>query len=161
MTQLSHQDRQAIEAQIRTGNKIQAIKLYREAVPGAGLAEAKQIVEEWERQLRAQPAGECDAPPKKGGSMETQLIQEQRQRLEAEILAGNKIQAIKLYREAVPGTGLAEAKQIIEAWEQRLRVLAPGKFAAVPKRSGCLGVLAGATILAGVAVAATVVVLGE
>ena len=161
MTQLSHQDRQAIEAEIRAGNKFEAIKLYREAVPGTGLAEAKQIVEEWEQQLRAQPAGECDVPPKKGGGLETQLIEEQRQRIEAEILAGNKIQAIKLYRKAVPGTGLAEAKQIIEASEQRLRVQALNRFAALPKKSGCLGVLAGAVVLAGAAVAATVLVLGE
>ncbi|MBI4327800.1 MAG: hypothetical protein HY674_21415 [Chloroflexi bacterium] len=161
MAQLSHQARQAIEAEIRAGNKLQAIKLYRETVPGTGLAEAKQIVEGWEKHPPSRLAEDLTAPPRPGEGLEAQLLEQQREMIEAEILAGNKIQAIKLYREAVPGTGLAEAKQSIEEWELRLRVLAPGKFAALPKKGGCLGVLAGTAFLAGAAVAATILVLGE
>ncbi len=89
------------------------------------------------------------------------MTDQQRQAIESRLFAGRKIEAIKLYREAVPRSGLAEAKQIVEAWEQQLRQQAPGKFAAWPKKSGCLGVLAGATFLAGAAVVATVLVFGE
>jgi hypothetical protein len=53
MAQLTDQQRQAIEAAIFAGKKIEAIKLYREA-SGAGLAEAKQAVEAMEASLRQQ-----------------------------------------------------------------------------------------------------------
>lgn len=39
--------------------------------------------------------------------------------IDALLLQGKKIQAIKRYRELLPGTGLAEAKQAVEAREER------------------------------------------
>lgn len=43
-------DRAAITAQLRRGEKVRAIKTYREAT-GAGLADAKRAVDLWEREL--------------------------------------------------------------------------------------------------------------
>ena len=69
-----------------------------------------------------------------------QLSDPQRQSIEAAIFAGNKIEAIKLYREAT-GVGLAEAKQAVEAMEASLRQQHPEKFTASRKR-GCMGMVA-------------------
>ena len=102
-------------------------------------------------------------PAEKGGSMETQLIQERRQRLEAEILSyRNKIQAIKLDRKAVPGTGLAEAKQIIEAWGTTTSCAGSRQirgFAEEKRLLGCSG--REPLFWRALAVAATVLVLGN
>ncbi len=57
---------------------------------------------------------------------------------------GKKIQAIKEYREATPGVGLAEAKQYVE----RIEAATPG----LPKSTGCLSVLT--VILVAISVAA-------
>jgi ribosomal protein L7/L12 len=51
MNQLTDQQRQAINAEIFGGRKIEAIKLYREAT-GSQLVEAKQVVEQIESDLR-------------------------------------------------------------------------------------------------------------
>lgn len=61
------------------------------------------------------------------------------------LLQGRKIEAIKLYRE-LTGLGLKEAKDTIEELEQSLYAKVPDKFAAPPKRAGCLG---GTTVLCG------------
>jgi len=45
-----------------------------------------------------------------------------------EIFAGRTITAIKLYRQYVPGAGLAEAKDAIEAMERKLREESPERF---------------------------------
>jgi len=57
------------------------------------------------------------------------------------LFRGNKIQAIKHYREAT-GLGLAESKAFIEAVESRLRQEQPDQFAAAAKKAGCFGVVA-------------------
>ncbi len=63
--------------------------------------------------------------------------------------AGNKIEAIELYRSAT-GFGLKEAKDEIEAIEADLRAKFPDQFPAKPAaagKSGCLGlILVGLTI---------------
>ena len=53
------------------------------------------------------------------------------------LFAGQKIQAIKVYREGT-NVGLAEAKAAVEAREAQLRQQMPMKFRG-PARSGCLG----------------------
>jgi hypothetical protein len=53
------------------------------------------------------------------------------------LFRGNKIEAIKLYRER-HGGGLKEAKDAVEELEARLRETSPERFAAAP-RAGCLG----------------------
>jgi Ribosomal protein L7/L12 C-terminal domain len=52
------------------------------------------------------------------------------------ILAGRKIEAIKLHRE-MTGLGLKESKDQIEELEQELRVSHPEKFTKAPGGSGC------------------------
>lgn len=51
------------------------------------------------------------------------------------LFAGNKIEAIKLFRAGAPEASLAEAKTAVEALEAQLRASSPERFAA--KRSGC------------------------
>ena len=53
---------------------------------------------------------------------------------------GQKIQAIKLHREAT-GSGLAESKTAVEAIEEQLRAAAPEKFSTKPAGAGCLPLL--------------------
>ena len=84
-----------------------------------------------------------------------QLSDQQRQAIEAAIFAGNKIEAMKLYREAT-GVGLAEAKEAVEAMEASLRQRHPEKFTASQKR-GCMGVLVCAAFLLGTIVCLTAV----
>jgi hypothetical protein len=57
------------------------------------------------------------------------------------VFAGNKITAIKLYREH-SGEGLKESKDFVEAMETELRAREPGKFTARPAGKGCLGMIA-------------------
>lgn len=64
------------------------------------------------------------------------------------IYRGEKILAIKLYREAA-GVGLVDAKNEVERIETELRGASPEKFKTVPAGKGCLGV-----VLAAFAVAA-------
>ena len=55
------------------------------------------------------------------------------------LLQGNKIAAIKIYRQFT-GLGLKEAKEGVEELETTLRAKFPEKFTALPKNtSGCLG----------------------
>jgi len=86
-------------ALVQNGKKIEAIKLYRERT-GAGLQESKDAVEAIER-------GESQPVPTDVSSG-----------VEHDVLvllgAGQKIAAIKLYREKT-GVGLAEAKNAVEA----------------------------------------------
>lgn len=57
------------------------------------------------------------------------------------VFAGNKIAAIRLYREH-SGEGLKESKDFVEALERSLRASDPGKFAARSAGKGCLGMAA-------------------
>lgn len=113
-----------IRLAIRDGNKIEAIKLLREAT-GLGLAEAKDAIENFERnpetaQFAPRPSMPASVPPPAV--------------LNA-LMAGKEIEAIRLYREA-HRVGLKEAK---EAVEQIVRDH-PGMPASVQK-TGCLGLL--------------------
>jgi hypothetical protein len=59
----------------------------------------------------------------------------------AALRAGNKIAAVKLYREAT-GLGLKESKEEVEAIEAGLRTKFPEQFPAKPAAGkGCLGML--------------------
>jgi hypothetical protein len=66
------------------------------------------------------------------------------------IFRGEKIAAIKLYRE-MTGLGLAEAKGEVEAIEAKLRQQVPERFTAPASSGGCLG-MAAALMLSGVPV---------
>jgi ribosomal protein L7/L12 len=103
---------------VRSGNKIEAIKLYRERT-GVGLKEAKDAVEALER------ADAARVTESVGESFRRQLV--------ALLGAGRKIEAIKLYRERT-GVGLKQAKDAVE----RL-----GAEHGLPDRRamGCLGMM--------------------
>jgi ribosomal protein L7/L12 len=95
-------ERAAIRALIDGGNTIAAIKRVRE-LTGLGLKEAKDYVQSWQ-QTGAAPAlsAGIDAPPA------ASLGEVQRLALQ-----GQKIQAIKLYRQ-LTGAGLKEAKDYVD-----------------------------------------------
>lgn len=102
------------------GNKIEAIKAYRLAT-GAGLKEAKDMVEAFERggvlpgKISPEAPAQSQAVPQ---DVETQII---------ELLqSGNKIEAIKVYRGAT-GEGLKESKDAVEAFERGEPLLLSGE----------------------------------
>ncbi len=123
---MTPEQREAILAEVKGGNKIAAIKLCREAT-GLGLAEAK----EWVERLETSPEAPLSPGPAVGALSPLADL----------LFAGEKIAAIKLYREQVqPGTGLKEAKEAVEQLEAGLRTQHPEKFSA-PAKSGCAAVL--------------------
>jgi ribosomal protein L7/L12 len=137
---ISSDDLERVRAAMAAGHKIDAIKLYRQAT-GVGLAEAKEFVERLELnpQTGAVPAG-------KMSDATVDAIQEA-------IFSGQKIRAIKLYREA-SGAGLKEAKDFIEALEAELRRTDPTRFTA-PAAKGC-----GTAVIALALIAVVALLLG-
>jgi len=107
------------------GEKIEAIKLYREAT-GAGLAEAKQYVERLEA---GQAAG--GPPPGLDDAFWQSLVELLKQ--------GQKIEAIKRYRERT-GAGLKESKEAVESLTRQ---------SGLPVGSGCGSAAATLLLLAG------------
>lgn len=98
-----------IQKHLGAGNKIEAIKVYRQAT-GVGLKEAKDAVE-------AMQAGQAIAfnvatPRLQSTAQDPATIAE----LRALLQRGNKIEAIKIYRQAT-GVGLKEAKDAVEAMQ--------------------------------------------
>ncbi len=69
----------------------------------------------------------------------SEISPETKDELMAELFAGRKIAAIKIYRE-VTGLGLAEAKDFVDTLETRLREEVPEKFTS-PKSAGCSSVI--------------------
>lgn len=139
----------AISAEMRQGNKIQAVKLYREAT-GCGLAEAKNAVESMEAGF-SHSTEAAELPP----TFRSGLTPELRSKVLAALRAKKKIEAIKNYREAT-GLGLAESKDAVEAMEGEARqgAAATPRIVSEPrtplpafdpfdekKKSGCFGVL--------------------
>lgn len=104
---------------LRSGQKIEAIKRYRELV-GVGLKEAKDAVEAMERGEAVPVAG---AP---AFSVPASSVQDL-------LREGKKLEAIKLYREQ-SGLGLKEAKDAVEAMELGGQALAPPPLHS-PKRT--------------------------
>ena len=96
-------ERAAIRALLDGGNKIAAIKRVRD-MTGIGLKEAKDFVESWESS-GATPALTINEPV-----APTHDLAEVR----ALAQAGNKIEAIKLYRQ-LAGVGLKEAKDYVDS----------------------------------------------
>lgn len=124
--------RDAFAAEIRrlleSGNKILAIKRYREET-GVGLAEAKAAVESLET----------------SGSF-TEIVQPDDSDLTQQIVhllgRGEKIEAIKIYRQRF-SVGLKEAKEAVERLGEQNGI-------PVSSGSGCLGVvLLGITVIVG------------
>lgn len=127
----------AVKAALDRGQKIEAIKLLREAT-GLGLKEAKDAVEHMEA----------------GGSMpsvEQPVIGTDAGDEIARALAqGHKLEAIRLYREK-KGVGLKEAKDAIEAMQAGRPAVAPGLSPGEVGRSGGLGWVAVAIAVVAIA----------
>lgn len=114
---------------VAEGQKIEAIKLLREAT-GAGLAEAKAGVEAIEREDANAGTGMDHGAVEANDELE--------QRLRRLVQEGQKIQAVKLYRERT-SCGLKEAKEFVESLAAQRGIVAP--------RGGCLSVLLGLVII--------------
>lgn len=121
---MTPEQKAAVLAALRGGNKIEAIRLCREAT-GLSLAEAKALVE--------RPDFETDS------SAVDELPEGAMGRIATELFTGNKIAAIKRFRtEVKPESGLAEAKAEVERLEAALRVRYPEeRFSASSHRKGC------------------------
>jgi len=109
-----------IKAAIGAGNKIAAIKLYRDGT-GAGLAEAKEAIE-LIAAGKPPPSGAAATPP-------SDAMQE----VSALLVAGRKIEAIRVYR-AATGVGLKEAKDAVDALEREINPGAAVARAAAVRR---------------------------
>lgn len=109
-----------IERLLIQGKKIHAIKLYREQ-SGLGLREAKDAVDLIENTLLARGPSSFQAQagdPVTEGALP--ILDVSDEEIRQCLLKGNKIQAIKLYRQQT-GLGLREAKEAIDRLEQMVR----------------------------------------
>lgn len=124
---LSDEQIAAIATELAAGQKINAIKLYREYT-GLGLAEAKAAIE----QFRASDysAGAPDTGAADTGAAEAGLSDQQLASILAELRAQKMIQAIKLYRQYM-GVGLADAKAAVE------QLAAANGIRPAASKSGC------------------------
>lgn len=122
MKSLSADQEQNIRELALSGKLIDAIKLYRE-VTDAGLIEAKEAVEAmmhgapYETSSHHQPDAWDDA---KLGKRIKQLLRKR-----------NKIQAVRVYREA-HRCGLKEAKGAVDAIEAQMRLYEGSDFSSAP-----------------------------
>jgi ribosomal protein L7/L12 len=122
--------RQEVQALLASGEKIAAIKLYRERT-GASLAEAKRAVE----------TNESPRPP---------IASDLEPRLLALLRENKKIEAIRAYREAT-GSGLKESKDAVDALAREHGIVVKGAGCAAMLLIACT---LGATAFAAGAIAA-------
>lgn len=112
-----------VREQIKRGKKIEAIRIYRE-ITGASLKEAKDAVQaiEMGRPVSAVSQAAIGSAPAAFASSAEAMDEIKRL-----LRGGNKIEAIKVHREAF-NTGLKDAKDAVDAIESYLR------FQAAPAR---------------------------
>lgn len=109
--------RRDVETLVMRGQKIQAIKRYREQT-GLGLREAKEAVDALEQELFV--PGTTTSFQHEGESGNALLIAgDPDEEVRRSVLEGRKIEAIKRYREQT-GLGLRQAKEVVDALEQEL-----------------------------------------
>lgn len=147
MNELSQEDSNRLTDLILAGQKIEAIKVYKD-ITGMGLRESKEFIDNLEAQLReANPASPRHfAYNAKPQSLSMGKIPEEDARKMTDLIfAGQKIEAIKMYREAT-SLGLKESKEFIDALERQLREECPENFSHAAK-SGC-SVVAASVLLA-------------
>lgn len=82
--------------------------------------------------------------------MERPISTQALEQIKSALFDGNKIAAIKIYREDT-GSTLAEAKAAVEKVEAEWRVMAPEKFRATARKGGCGGCLVLLIVLGGLA----------
>src|SRR5262245_37581787 len=127
--QISEAKMSELAGLIASGRKIEAIKLYRE-LTGLGLAEAKYAIESLEASSGASQKAE--------GSINSPLPKDKLAEISECLFRGNKIEAIRLYREFTK-VGLRDAKEQIDALEASLRAKSPQRFVGTPASKGCFG----------------------
>lgn len=120
-----------ITAAIHAGNKLEAIKLFRQAT-GVGLKEAKDVIDGMEKNV-GQTAVPND-PDQAMAWLESRaaterpstasISREAMLQVFGYLRAGNKIEAIKLYREQT-GLGLKEAKDAVDGLEKAVNAGLP------------------------------------
>lgn len=140
-TQINATQLATVRETMRAGNKIEAVKLYREFT-GAGLADAKEAVEMIDEGIALEALHSRFSP---AASPSTQLpvtINPERVNwIKEALFKGNKIEAIKMYRDGT-NLGLKESKEAVEKIEDALRLQSPEKFTAKANK-GCLVMLLG------------------
>ncbi len=112
-----------IASLLRAGKKLNAIKVYRE-VTGASLAEAKDAVERLDMAIRLYGtivvADTLMEVAQQGMAMDMDIQSMLLTEMAYLVSRGEKIQAIKLYRERT-GMGLSDAKVIVDRIELMMR----------------------------------------
>jgi hypothetical protein len=83
--------------------------------------------------------------------MNAPIPEDLRARVSDALYHGRKIEAIKWYRE-LTGTGLAEAKRVVEQCEAELRAATPEKFVGRPKNTVLRNLVCYCVIAAGFAI---------
>ena len=143
MSELSEENSNKISELIRAGQKIEAIKLYNE-ITGMGLLESKRFIDDLEAQLREEnpefPRNLAHTAKPQRPSLGN-MPEEDAKMMTDLIFAGQKIEAIKMYRGA-SHLGLKESKQFIDQLEKQLREECPENFTHAAK-TGCSVVLVG------------------
>jgi len=146
---LSPEQMRAVIEAIQRGSKIEAIKHYREAT-SLGLAESKDAIDAL---VESVPSVSGPPPfPQLTGSPTGGLTPDERNAVIGAIRRGNKIEAIRIYREAT-GLGLAESKDAVEAMESsgasqghgssfEARTPLPHWDPLAEKKKGCFGMIA-------------------
>ena len=122
----------AVAEAVKQGKIIEAIKLLR-AETGLGLAEAKDVVERFQRGEASSSALPSSHSFDPNAGMPADVI--------AALRAGRKVSAIKLLR-AARGIGLKEAKETVEAYAEQAGI----QSSAAQSGNGLLGVVAIALI---------------
>jgi ribosomal protein L7/L12 len=140
---------EAIRGAIASGNKIEAVKLTRAAMR-CGLKEAKDVVDRLEAGVAESEAFAISPGAPETGPNELSQVR-------AALAAGNKIEAIRLYRE-LTGFGLAEAKEAVERLaSEGIPTIAPVRPSTLPSnapvKSGCTSLLTIALLLSAAAAA--------
>ena len=114
---------------IKDGNKIEAIKTFREAT-GVGLKEAKDAVEAIERNRSATISTATTSTMPYTTTPTTPQAAEMQEVIRL-VQSGNKIEAIKKFR-ALYGVGLKEAKDVIDGMDKTVNYNSgtplPGSF---------------------------------
>ena len=130
MENLPVHTRDAIKSALRLDQKIEAVKLYREAT-GCDLKTAKRLIEDVMFNVNATR----QFPPDFKGidEGEVELILD-------EIFAGRKLDAVKRYK-AASGCGLKASKEFVEDLTEKLKRDSPDQFQTVSSSSGCASVL--------------------
>lgn len=107
---LSEAARAKISEEVRAGQKVAAVKTYRDAT-GAALVDAKRAIDDW-----FVPGRGLGVVQKVRQAMDGELTLEARKRISALVEAGQRDEAMRLYSEAT-GAGSAEAQAIIRTWD--------------------------------------------